>query len=505
MKDWVMGIDASTTACKAVIWDRGGGLVSQGKAAIGMLSPQDGWHEQVATDWWDALGKSLRIAMYDVDAGRLAGLCICPQRETFAPVDEQGNAIRNAILWMDVRASGLMAELEASMGADTFHRMTGKPLSGNLTLLKIHWLRYFEPQVWNQAARFVDVAAYLNQALTGVCAIGWGIAGPAGLLDLHTHRYAQQVLEFLGLQAGRLPELYPTGALIGSITPRAAQETGLPAGLPVFAGIGDGQAGGLGLGITRVGDCYLSLGTQPGIGDLTADSYLTSRAFRTMIAPAEGSYFLETVILGGTYTLDWFLARFGLDTTLAALEAEACDLPPGAGGLLLLPYWNSVLNPYWDPAASGLVMGWRGHHGRHHFYRAILEGIAFEMRRHFEGVETELRREIERVVVTGGGSHNDLWCQIFADITGKTIQRSTASQATALGAGMIAAVGADIFPDFELASASMAALIQDKFTSQPNPRKAYDRIYREAYQDLFPAIQDLMGRFSAATRQAGEG
>ena len=138
--------------------------------------------------------------------------------------------------------------------------------------------------------------------------------------------------------------------------------------MPVYAGIGDGQAGGLGLGITRPGATYLSLGTSVVSGTF-ADRYLTSKAFRTMIAPRDGTYFLETVILGGTYTLDWFLEKFGQGTTLEALEAQARHLPPGAGGLLLLPYWNSVLNPYWDPAASGLVLGWRGHHGRQHFYR----------------------------------------------------------------------------------------------------------------------------------------
>ncbi len=497
-KDLVVGIDSSTTACKALVWDRKGQLISQGAAGIRRLNPREGWHEQVAAEWWEALAESLRIAMVNVDTRRLAGMCVCAQRETFVPVNAAGEAIRNAILWMDVRASGLMVDLESSLGRREFHRLTGKPLSGNLTLLKIEWLRRNEPLVWEDADRFLDVAAFLNQRLTGVCATGWGIAGPAGLLDLDTHGYAAAVLGFLGLEAINLPDLYPTGALIGSVTTQAAFQTGLPAGLPVTAGIGDGQAGGLGLGIIQPGATYLSLGTSV-VSGTYADRFLTSEAFRTMIAPNPGSYFLETVILGGTFTLDWFLGNFCQGITLETLEAEARQLPPGAGGLLLLPYWNSVLNPYWDPAASGLVIGWRGHHGRLHFYRAILEGIAFEMRLHFEGVETELGRRIERVVVTGGGANSELWCQILADVTGAPVQRSTTAQATALGAGMIAAAGVGLFPDFKRAADQMAAPIQDEFTPQPEAMKAYSYIYRDVYRDLFPAVQDGMRRLAVAT------
>ena len=502
-KDWVIGIDASTTACKALVWDLEGGLVSQGVAAIGMLSPREGWHEQDAREWWGALVKALRIAVNGIDTGRLAALCICPQRETFVPVDAAGEALRNAILWMDVRASRLMVDLQASIPGGDFHRMTGKPLSGNLTLLKIAWLRHYEPQVWEKAHRFLDVAAYLNQRLTAACATGWGIAGPAGLLDLSNHCYARPVLGFLDLGESHFPALYPTGAYIGGVTPAVARLLALPAGLPVYAGIGDGQAGGLGLGITRPGECYLSLGTSVVSGSF-ADRYLTSQAFRTMIAPGTNRYFLETVILGGTYTLDWYLANFGAGATLAELEAVAGDLPPGSSGLILLPYWNSVLNPYWDPAASGLVMGWRGYHGKAHFFRAILEGIAFEMRLHFEGVEAELGRRIERVVVTGGGSNSDLWCQILADVTSRQVQRQSVSQATALGAGMIAATGVGLFPDFSAAAQAMGAPMQAEFTPQPEQVRAYDQIYRQVYRDLFPEIQSRMERLAAVARPADE-
>ena len=498
-KDLVIGIDTSTTACKALIWDLEGRLISQGRAEIPLLRPKPDWHEQEAKAWWDALTTSLRIATKEIDPDQLAGLCICPQRETFVPVDKDAKALRPAILWMDVRAQEFLPDLDRYFESGEFHRITGKPLSGNLTVLKMRWLRENEAGVFSQTSKFLDVAAYLNYHLTGIYATGWGIAAPAGLFDMNANNWSEDVLDYLQVRVDQMPEAYPAGAVIGRVRTEAAVECGLPVRLPVFAGLGDGQAGGLGLNITKPGACYLSLGTSVVSGSFT-DTFVTDRTFRTMYAGVPGSYSLETVILGGTYTIDWFLAQFGQGCSLESLEEEIRDLPAGADGLLLLPYWNSVLNPYWDPAASGMVLGWRGHHGRSHLYRAILEGMAFELRLHFEGVEEALGREIEQVALMGGGSRSRVWCQIIADVTGKPIYRSDTSEATALGAGVIAACGAGLFPDFQTAATAMSAPIQEHFLPRPNQARQYSQLYREVYRKLFPAVQGLMRCLEGMTK-----
>ena len=165
VKDLIIGIDSSTTACKTIVWDRNGIQLSYGRSEIPMLRPQDDWHEQRAEDWWSALIESLRIAMDSVNPNRLAGLCICSQRETFVPVDKVGLPLRNAILWIDNRARDMLPHLERALGPEHFHELTGKPLSGNLTLLKIRWLLENDPQVFRKTSKFLDVAAYLNYKL----------------------------------------------------------------------------------------------------------------------------------------------------------------------------------------------------------------------------------------------------------------------------------------------------------------------------------------------------
>ncbi len=318
---------------------------------------------------------------------RLKALCIADQRETFVPVDELCRPIGNAILWMDERARDLLPELERSFDLQDFHRQTGKRLSVNLTIAKIAWLKQNQPGIFARAFKYLDVHAFLVYRLTGQYNTAWGSADPTGMFDTQAKHWAEALLDQVGIRLDQLPEVYPPGTVLGTLTPSAAEACGLPAGLPLVAGIGDGQASGLGVNITEPGDAYLSLGTSV-ISGTYSDQYLVNPAFRTMSGGILGSYLLETVLLGGGYTLAWFMEKMAAQPgqDMAQLqelyEQSAAALPPGSEGLVVVPYWNSVLGPYWDPSASGIIVGWRGTHQLHHLYRAILEGIAFEQRMH---------------------------------------------------------------------------------------------------------------------------
>jgi xylulokinase len=215
-----------------------------------------------------------------------------------------------------------------------------------------------------------------------------------------------------------------------------------------------------------------------------------------MFAGIPDRYSLETVILGGTYTIDWFLDNFSGGQNIEQLEKDIQDLPPGSQGLMLVPYWSSALNPYWNSRASGIVVGWRGRHQPRHLFRAVLEGIAFELRLHFEGVRAALEADINALVVTGGGSHSDNWCQIIADVTGKTVQRSTTSEATALGAGIIAACGVGLFDDFRSAASAMKGPIQDRFTPDSKRHQQYSNLFEQVYKELYPAIQSQLNNLA---------
>lgn len=492
-KDLIIGIDASTTGCKVAIWNFQGEQVASGRCEILLLKPNPDWYEQSAQDWWCALQQALAEATTQIDIAQLAGICISPQRETFVPVDESGHPLRNAILWMDNRASAFLPEIKKTI--PEFHRMTGKPLSGNLTVLKILWLRENEPKIFAQTYKYLDVAAYLNFYLTGNYATGWGIADPTGLFDMEQNGWSEEMLQFLQLRVSQLPAVHPAGAIIGQVTEAASLACSLPVGLPVIVGVGDGQSGGLGLKVTRPGECYLSLGTSVVSGTYT-ETYVTDLAFRTMVAGIPQAYSLETVILSGTYLIDWFMDHFSSGKSLAHFEDELNQLPPGPGDLLLVPYWNSALTPYWDSTASGMILGWKGHHSAVHLYQAILEGIAYELRLHFEGVESATQHAINNLMVMGGGSQSDHWCQILADVTGKEIRRADVTEATTLGAVILAAYGIGAFDSIRAAALAMGAEAQTTFSPHPQRYARYSKVYAEVYRHLFPNLQPLIGRLA---------
>ncbi|MGE5137861.1 MAG: xylulokinase [Rudaea sp.] len=510
-RDLVIGVDCSTTSVKAVVWDRNGRAVSEGRRSLSLLSPHPTWREQAAEDWWIGTAGALRDAVAAAGQDRIAALCLAHQRESFVPVDEQGQPLRNAILWIDERSHAQVDWLKEHLGEGEYHRISGKPLALTPSLPKLLWLRDHEPQVLERAFKVLDVHAFLIHRLTGGFRTSWPSADPTGLFDMAGHTWSQEILVRCGLSMNLLPELVPPGDPIGGVTAAAASECGLPSGLPIIAGAGDGQAAGLGAGVASPGRAYLNLGTAVVSGAYT-QTYITDKAFRTMGGCIPGTYYAETVLRAGTYIVSWFVDKFGMiDRAEQRLpvsveeifEIAAARVPPGSLGLMLVPYWSSVMNPYWDTRATGIIVGWTGAHERQHLYRAILEGIGFEQRLFEEGREQALKCPTEEYVAVGGGARSALWRQIIADITGRRVLSAANPETTSLGAGMLAAAGAGLHPDIRSAAAAMSG-VEREHRPDPGNREIYDRLYEEVYRHLFPAVQPYIDRLSDLTRAEPE-
>ena len=247
---------------------------------------------------------------------------------------------------------------------------------------------------------------------------------------------------------------------------------------------------------------------RPTRATIGSERYRVDPAFRTLYAGIPGGYFIETAILGGAYIIRWFMENFsGLEgegihpgnSQAEALEAAARELSPGALGLVLVPYWNSAMGPYWDASASGIVVGWRGAHQRPHLYRAILEGIAFEQCLNTRGVESVLGTRTGRYIAAGGGAQNDLWCQIVADVTGIPVLRAASQECAALGAGILAAGAAGLYPDIRQAAQAMAHTTSQGFEPDSNRHAFYQQLYEEVYVHLFPALQKHLKRLTELT------
>jgi xylulokinase len=490
---YVIGMDCSTTATKAVVWDMEGNAVAEGRATFPLSSPNPGWGEQNAEDWWRSTRDALRDAAGSIDAREIAAIGITHQRETFVPLNERAQPLRPAILWLDSRAGKQVAE----HGSDKVHEITGKPPNPTPGFYKMLWLKENEPGTLERSFKVVDVHAFLVHRMTGEWKTSWATADPLGLVDMRTFDWSDELLGMVGLNRDQMPEIQPPGAVLGELTDEVANEVGIPAGTPVVAGSGDGQSAGLGANITKPGRAYLNLGTAVVSGSYS-DEYHYSRNYRVLGGPIPHTYTYELLLLGGTFTVSWFVEKFGgfdpkqLGLGLSAeqvLEAAAAHIQPGSGGLFTVPYWGTSATPYWDAQAQGIMLGWNGSHGKAHAYRSILEGIAFETRLMTDGVEPDLTAHIERLYAVGGGSRSPLWCQIVADATQREVVVCKEVETTALGAAVHAAAAAGNFGDIREAAEAMSG---EGASYSPDEKNAavYDRYYN-VYKEIYPGVKQV--------------
>jgi sugar (pentulose or hexulose) kinase len=461
----VIGLDSSTQSVKAIAWDVEGRAVAEGRAPIPIAQVGLDGFEQDPRDWWRAAAAALGSVVERVEPSRLDGIAISNQRETMAFLDACGEPTHPAILWLDGRTRREVEDVCRAVGPEVIHRISGRHPDVTPSFYRVLWLKRHRPDAFARTACFADVQTYLVFRLCGGgFRTSWSSADPSGMFDLVAKRWSPELASAVGADVDRLPEALPPGTELGRVSREAAEATGLPSGLPVYAGGGDGQCAGLGTGCTRSDRAYVNLGTAVVSGVWSPD-YLYDPAWRTEIAAQGEGYILENCLRSGSYLVDWFVSQFvagrsGDQGVFAALEEEALRLPIGAGGVLVQPYWSGTMDPYWDMKARGVIVGLGPGHKPVHIHRAILEGITLDTVMGTQASEAASGRRIDHYVAIGGGAKSRLWRQMLADASGKAVHVSDTVEASALGAGMLAAAGAGWFPSVSAAADAMAGATQ---------------------------------------------
>lgn len=501
--DLVVGLDSSTTATKAIAWTRDGAAVAEGRAPIALSNPRHGWFEQDAAEWWDAACAALRQLTGQIDPARIAGLAVANQRETFGVFAADGQSLRPALVWLDSRAIPQQRRFGETFGAARVHAISGKPFDIIPCLYRMIWLREQERGVFDAAHVLADVHATLAFRLTGSWVTSVASADPLGLVDMRRRDWSDEILDAAAIPRAKLPAVMSPGHQVGVVTGSAAQATGLPQGLAVFCGGGDGQCAATGVNALGAGRAYVNLGTAV-VAGVFSPHYAHDLAFRTEIAVGADGYICETCLRAGTFLVDWLTRElYGIPAAdraaaLARLEAEAALCPPGSRGLLLLPYWEGSMTPHWDSGARGIIAGLSGSTRRGDVFRAVLEGIALDLAESMSRVETAINLPLDHYVAIGGGAVSDLWTQILADATARPIWRSATTEASSLGAAMAAAHGAGWFDSIEAASAAMASKPTRCFEPDPVRARAY-RELRGLHAELWPLLAAWNRRLGAFT------
>lgn len=499
----VLGVDSSTTGCKVIAWNAEGEPVAEGRAAIPLLTPEPGAYEQDGEDIWLALLDAGRRAVQDLGprADLVESIAITHQRETCLLTDAHGTPLAPALVWMDARCTLDVANAARDLGIDFLHMTTGKVPCTTPSFYKMLGLLRRRPELRELRPYFLDVHGFLARRLVGDFVTSLASADPTGMVAMQQRAYSPELLGYLGVTEAQMARLVEPGQVIGGLRPDVAAALGLRAGLPVVAGAGDGQAAGLGAGVSG-SSAYLNLGTAVVCGRLSS-RYLIDRGYRTLYGAAPGTFFLEGDLKAGTFLVNWLVGTLlGASpdeqaARIQRLDADAARLPPGSDGLLLLPYWCGVMNPHWDDDATGAILGLRGEHGPAHLFRAIIEGLALETRLHLEKLEQA--GAIDELVVMGGGARSDLFCQVVADVTARRVVRSASGEATCLGAGILAATAAKLYPSLDDATRAMTRR-SDVFS--PGPAGAfYDELYRQAYRPLYPALSATLATLARLRSQ----
>lgn len=504
----VIGLDSSTQSTKAIAWDRSGRPVAEGRADIPLGNPGLDRFEQDPEDWWRAAVEAVADCTRQIDSSRIEALAISNQRETLGFIGVDGKATRPSIVWLDERARDEVARFSDAFGAERLHRITGRVPDVIPCLYRFAWIKRHEPEVWRDTVCFVDVQAFLVQRLCGgAYRTGWISADPMGLFDMQRKCWSEPILDALELDVARLPITHPPGTRLGDLLPEIAAQCGLPNGLPIFAAGGDGQCAGLGTNCTTPGRAYINLGTAIVSGIWSAE-YRYDRAWRTELAAQGEGYILENCLRSGAFLIDWFVSQFVAHGKADAqvferLEQAALALPIGSDGLLVQPYFSGSMDPHWDSSARGVIIGLGGSHTEAHIYRALIEAITIDQAMRSEDMEAAAGQRIDHFVAVGGGAQSPLWRQMLADATGRPVHVSETVEASALGAGMIAAFGAGWFNSITDAAVAMSGA-----TTPVLPDAERGRVYAallDIYRDLYAATSDLNTRlvaFAATQRES---
>jgi len=478
-----LGIDVGTSALKALVLDVDGSIIGSETVPYPLATPQPGWVESNPQAWWEAAGIAVPGA-----AGRhapeIAAIGLCGQMHGVVLSDDAGQALRPAILWADSRTRRQLdayGELSAAL-----RRKLANPVATGMAGPTLLWLRDNERQHYRQAHWALQPKDWLRLRLTHEAATEPSDASGTLLYDLTTDYWAKDVLDELNLRLDLLAPIRESVEICGVLTASAAAHLGVRPNLPVVGGAADTAAAALAGGLLDPGPVQLSIGTGAQAvaprDRLAIDPTARTHLYR---AAAPDRWYAMAAMQNAGIALEW--VRTTLGATWEEVYAEAFAVPPGAEGLVFLPYLTGERTPYFDPLARGAWVGLRLSHSRGHLLRAALEGVAFAVRQGLEALlatgvpATELR-------LAGGGSFDPRWRQLLADVLEQQLLATATTAASALGAALLAGVGFGAWPDAQrvAALAAPAELVA-------NPGSAAD-----AYQDSYLRYRQLYLPIAAA-------
>jgi sugar (pentulose or hexulose) kinase len=495
---YLLGIDSGTSVVKSVVFDASGREVAVARRDMPVISPTLGWSEADMAAVWDAALPTIVEVVQAVGGDSIAAIGISGTASGFWPVDSEGRPVRRAILWNDGRAADTIAQWQTEGIYSRIFATSGNAPFPGYTLSLLRWMKHHEPEVLDRTRWLIFHKDWLRYNLTQQIAVEQSdVSYFPG--DIRSATYSPELLELCGLSQFQnlLPTILRSDEVAGTVTAEAAATTGLRAGTPVVAGAVDVVASAVGGGVYQAGQACSILGTSFLNSLAVAEPSFTPPESGVEAVLPGGLWLRSLVNTSGTLNMDWLVDNLAEAERIAAtnsgrnifdlIEETVQTVPPGARGIVYLPYLNSagIISPFAEPTARAQFFGISLAHTRADLMRAIYEGTALAMRDCYDAIG----QPVAEVTLVGGGARSAFWSQMFADVTERTIHVTEGSEIGARGAAILAGVGTGFYASFADA-ACQAVHISRTYQPQPDNARAYRAVY-DLYCQLYRNSRDL--------------
>jgi xylulokinase len=499
---YILGIDAGTTAFKAVLFDQQGKEIAFATYEYKLNYSGIDIVELDAEKYWEACKYVIRtiLSKWNGKVSDIKALAIASQGETLITLDRQGNPLRPAIVWLDSRANKEANKLKNNFGVDFTFKKTGQPdIVPTWPAAKILWIRENEPFVFNKTAKYLLLEDYLIYRLTNKFISEGSLLSSTLMFDINEGQWWNEMLQYIGINSDQLPEIKNSGQIVSELTEGAAKVTGLSKGTLVVTGALDQAASTIGAGNTGFGVITESTGSTLAIcANVSQPVFDPERRIPCHFHAIPGEYFLIPWCQTAGMVYKWFRDEFYYEknnskefdalSIFKRMDEEASHILPGSNGLIMLPHLAGAFTPESNPHARGVYFGISLQTSKAHFTRSILESVAYMLKRNI-GLLEDLGIEVHEIRSIGGGSKSALWKNIKADVCQKPLMTVQTSETTSLGAAMLASKALNLYDDLKLAAAEMVHL-QERI----EPNSANEEVYSFAYKkyiNLYDALEPL--------------
>ncbi len=510
----VLTIDFGTQSVRVAVFDKTGKELAMEKEKYNppYFSSKPNYAEQEPNVYFEALCHcSKRLAQNHSELLKtVAGATLTAFRDSAVLLDKNREVIRPMVLWLDQRNAECKEPLPFfSRAAFRLVGMTDT-VTFNRKRSVSNWLIENEPENWAKVDKYINISTYFIYRLTGELKDSASDFAGHYPIDFKKRQWYKNPMKHLkgqifSIEKRMLAEIVPEGSPIGKITEKAHEETGLPVGLTLYACGSDKSCETLGLGVLEDTMAAISYGTASTV-ETTRKRYTESETFLPGYPSCIPNYYnMDVQIYRGYWMINWFLKEFGgkqvddiiiSDVSADDFNKKLKDVPPGSDGLVLQPYWGPGLA---RPLAKGAIIGFSDVITQEHFYRAIIEGIAYALREGLEHFEKKIHHSIKGIRISGGGSQSDEICQITADIMGKSVTRVQTFETSSLGAAISCFLALKEFSSPEEAVKNMVHVTKT-FEPDAKTHKLYDYLYENAYEEMYPNLKGIYKNIKAFNR-----